>query len=115
MKTGVIKLDYSYNKIDLDNFIAIADRCVEDFEDGKPAFSDDNLQEDFINVCHSYLDQFDVNCITLDEEMGWIGFTNNGIIYVATPYGLNLNDEFELGGKLVQIYFGSFSLYRWYI
>ena len=36
MKTGVIKLDYSYNKIDLDNFIAIADRCVEDFEDGKP-------------------------------------------------------------------------------
>ena len=114
MKTGVIKLDYSHNKIDLDNFIAIADKCVDDFEDGKPVIYG-NLPEDFINVCHSYLDQFDVNCITLDEEMGWIGFTNNGIIYVATPYGLNLNDEFELGGKLVQIYFGSFSLYRWYI
>ena len=55
MKTGSIKIDYIYSKLNIDDFSKVIEKGIEDFGNGYPMFEDDSIEEDFVERCFRYL------------------------------------------------------------
>ena len=110
MKTGSIKIDYIYSKLNIDDFSKVIEKGIEDFGNGYPMFEDDSIEEDFVERCFRYLYKFNIYLTDRDEERGWVEFEDNGIKYFAVLFGISLEDEIE--DNLVCVYSNNFELYR---